>query len=343
MRAYNIIISDPKTGNVWKPTPTGNGFVLSPGGSTFVSYINGVTLPGALDIEFDFLQYPFAVPQGASKVTIWGVGLGMINQATNLNGMDFKLYAGMQKGLPLANPAQFGLIMQGQVFQGFGNWQGVNQTLELIVNPGIARRGQDIFFNWPKNTPLKSALQMTFAQAFPKYPNPNINIDIGSALSFPYDQSGTYTDLAQFASMVRDLSLQAGRPVYGESYNGVDIVINGPSINVFDGTLPKQPKKLAFQDLVGQPTWIGAAAISFATVLRADYGVGDNILFPLGITAPFALTQQAAAVPNAPASSKTAFQGTFVIQDVHHFARYRQADAQSWNTTFTAVPLGNTG
>jgi hypothetical protein len=42
-------------------------------------------------------------------------------------------------------------------------------------------------------------------------------------------------------------------------------------------------------------------------------------------------------VPNAPSRSKVAFQGSFVIQEIHHFANFRQPEAVAWNTSFLAT------
>jgi hypothetical protein len=343
VRYYNLIISDPNSGQVWKPASTGGSFIKSAGGSTFTSYVNGRSDPGALNVEFDFPVYPFATPEGQSFIRVWGVGLQMIGQAADLNGRNFQLYAGMQKGLPLATAAyndnQSGLIAQGQIFQAFGNWQGTNQTLDLIVNPGAAGKDQDIGFNWPQGTSLKTAIQSTLAQAFPKYKNPSIKI--GPALTAPNTESGHYKNLGQFADYIQQITQKYGVPVYGENYPGVQITISGNTFNVYDTTQPPKIIQLQFQDLIGQPTWIGPATINFSAVLRADISVGMQVKFPKGLGSPFALTSQAAAAPNAPASSKTAFQGTFSVLSAHHFANFRQADAQSWVTSFNAVTLGS--
>ena len=53
----------------------------------------------------------------------------------------------MAAGLPLANPAQSGVFVQGQVYQAYGNWIGENMSLTLeIVPAGPAREmGEDAF------------------------------------------------------------------------------------------------------------------------------------------------------------------------------------------------------
>lgn len=333
MRYYNLIISDPKSGQVWKPSNTANGFTKSAGGSTFTSFVNGQTLPGALNIEFDFPVFPMNQPQGQSWIRVWGVGLGMIGQAANLNGANFQLSAGMQKGLPLANPAQAGLIMQGTIFQAYGNWQGVNQTLELICNPGAAGVGKDIQWNWPANTSLASAIAASLTQAFPGYKQ-SINI---ASLILPSTEPAHYNNIWNFGAYLTELTQVIGAQIYGQNYSGVQLKIVGNTIYAYDSTITQTPIQLAFQDLVGQPTWIDPATVNLKTVLRSDIAVGTAIKFPPGITSPFALTSQAAAVPNAPASSKTAFQGVFTVNEAHHFGNFRQADANSWVTTFNAV------
>lgn len=336
MRFYNLSISDAATGLIWKPTASGLGFEKTSGGTTFSSLLNGYTNPGALHIEFEFVSFPFAAFQAQAAIKIWGVGLGMISQAANLNGANFKLFAGMALGLPLANPAQAGLIAQGSIFQAYGNWEGTNQTLDLICYPNTVRQ---ISMTWKKGTQLSAALVSALQPAFSGY---TISSNISSNLTAPSDQNGLYDSLADFADFVSQKSMQIGIPIYGSSYAGVQITVQGSTIYLTDqqGAVVGTSKQLAFQDLIGQPTWIGPQQISFKTVLRADIQVSQNISFPIGVTTPYVLTSQAAAnYPNAAASNKTAFQGEFNVTEVHHFASFRQPQAESWNTTFTAVPI----
>ena len=338
MRYYSIIISDPVSGQVYQPDPNGGGFVKGKAGPTFTSYANGQTIPGALNIELDMPVVAFDSPQGNGLVRVWGVGLQMIGQASDLSGANITISAGMQKGLPLANPAQAGIIVQGSVYQAFGNWQGINQTLDLVVQCSSLAPDNGIAFNWESGTPLQSALSTTLSQAFPNYKQ---DIKVGGNLQTPNDsaQIGTYRSLGQFCSYLRGISQKAGQPVYGDQYPGVLVTIVGNTIKVYDGTQQQTPVKLAFQDLIGQPTWINPATVNFKTVLRSDIAVGSTIQFPQGIVAPFALTSAAAAAPNSPARNKTVFQGVFSVVEVHHFANSRQPDADSWNSTFSAVPL----
>ena len=348
MRFYNLVVTDP-AGLVWKPTADGLGFTNSAGGSTFTSQDpQGNNLPGSLNIEFDFAQYTFDQYQGTALIHVWGVGLGMISQAANLNGSDFKLYAGMMQGLPLATAAyqngQQGLILQGRIFQAFGNWQGVNQTLDLLCYPGASNTGQDIGFNWPQGVTLTGALQQTMQQAFPTY---TVNVNVSDALQPKSAQVGHYSSLAAFASYLKAHTQSLGAGTYGATYNGVTITITNKTITITDGQGPTAPKTITlnFQDLIGQPTWISGNQLSFKTVLRADITVGTQVKFPVGLQNPYALTsaEAAAASPGlAPASSKSAFTGTFFVQEAHYFANFRQADADSWATAFVCAAIAGT-
>jgi len=338
VRYYQIILSDPGSGQVYQPDSTGRGFTKKSGGSTFTSYANGKNIPGALNVEFDMPVVTWDSPQGNGLIRVWGVSLGMIGQASNLNGANITLSAGMQKGLPLANPAQAGVIVTGSVYQAFGNWQGVNQTLDLIVQASALSPPNGISFTWTSGNSLAGALFTTLSQAFPAY---KAKVEIATNIQPPFgaSQSGTYQSLQQFAGYLLEVTQKAGQSVYGSSYPGVQITITGSTIRVFDGTVAQTPIKLAFQDLIGQPTWINPGVVNFKTVLRSDIGVGSQVQFPQGIIAPYALTSAAAAAPNAPARSKAVFQGVFTAIETHHFANFRQADADSWNTTFSATPV----
>src|ERR1700733_6962067 len=76
-----------------------------------------VTDPGALNVEMDINQAPANEPQGAAYVRVWGIPLATIAQSSNFNGKSIAVYGGMSSGLPLANPAQQGLLVQGLIQQ----------------------------------------------------------------------------------------------------------------------------------------------------------------------------------------------------------------------------------
>ncbi len=98
---------------------------------------DGWTNPRALNVELDIPTYALASPSGAASIRIHGIGIQQINQAFDLNGKTVQVYGGMARGLPLANPDQRGLLLQGEITQAFGNWQGPNMSLDLIVQSAL--------------------------------------------------------------------------------------------------------------------------------------------------------------------------------------------------------------
>lgn len=352
MRYYNLYITDPKTGQSIVPNSSG-GFTRGTG-PTFSSLaklpMTGqmVADPGALNIEFDIPISQLAKPQGASRLKIWGVGLGALSQASQLAGMNVQLSAGMSTGLPLANPAQAGMILRGVVFTGYGNWEGTNQTLDLIVNPGPPGTTDSIFdrslsFFWPAGTPLADAINVALEAALPEFKR---KVSISPNLTLPNPEAGWYANLSQWASYLLGLTQPLGAQLLGFNYPGVQIVATGDTIYVFDGTQNGAAlTQLQFQDLIGQPTWISGTEIQFNKVLRANIGVGNTVKFPSGILAPYALTSPAAAVPgnSVPVNSKIAFQGTFTVTEAHHMGNFRDPNGLSWVTAFKAAYNAGSG
>jgi hypothetical protein len=84
---------------------------------TWTSHPNGVFNPSAPDIEFDCQIADYATAPNAFTIAIHGVSLADLSQATQFEGMQLSLQGGMKAGLPLANPLQAGVLVNGQVFQ----------------------------------------------------------------------------------------------------------------------------------------------------------------------------------------------------------------------------------
>ncbi len=336
MRYYRIVISDPKSGNVITPP----GFDGLLGGASYTSYVNGQTLPAAWNVLLDVPVIDAATPQGAALATIWGVSIAEIGQANDLNGKNVAIYGGMQKGLPLANPAQSGLLVQGFIFQAFGNWIGTDMTLDLVILPGQATtstaggfgtlaKPKNIVLDWKAGTPLGDALKNTLSAAFP---GTTATINVDPSIVRKNDETTYYPTLEQLAQYVRETSFDV---IKTQGYAGVSIVPSGTSFNVFDGSQAASgsPKMLAFQDLIGQPTWIEAPNISVKTVMRADLSVGDSIMLPPALTTN---TQQASS---SLVNQKAAFAGGFRIISLRHVGNYRQPSADSWVTVIEAAPI----
>jgi hypothetical protein len=359
LRYYDLTLINSQ-GQVLQSTSA--GFVPSTTGlPTFSSRVkqqNGqfINNPGALNIEFDLPIVGFALPQGGSWLRISGIGLRTIGQASNLNanpatgtpGAKFILSGGMMKGLPLANPAQAGILAQGQIYTAYGNWQGPEQSLEMTLLPADLNPPNGISFVWMPGQELSAALGNSLAVAFPAL-TPAISI-LSGMLHSQSSQNvvGWYESLSQFASYIFQMSKTLGAALTGNNYYpGVIIGFRGNTVYATDATQNPRTVQLAFSDLIGQPTWIAPNQISFKCVLRADIQVADMVTMPpdpgtggTSIISALALTQQGAAVPGAPTRNSSVFKGSFMVKEVHHFANLRQPDADSWATAFVGVATG---
>jgi hypothetical protein len=368
MRYYSLKLSN-SSGQVYAVAPTGDLYLTGPAAassgniqtvavgssgiqsvaatSTFTSHPNGKFKPpdpGALDIEFDVVAFPQQTPQGGAHIMVSGVGLKALGQSADLNGANLQLFGGMGLGIGgaagLANPAQAGLLIQGQVLQAYGNWEGTSQVLALVVQPGNLQPPGGITFTCAPRQTIDRALSLTLAQAFGGTYLPKVNI---APLMTKYGemQSGFYRNLTQFASWLRDYTKSLGDQTPLQSdYDGVYLTVGGNSIVASDGTVPVgAPVQLAFTDLIGQPTWIGGSQIGFKCVMRADIQVFTRVIFPQGIMTPYAITSPAAALPTVPARSRTVFQGSFIVTEAHHFANFRNPDPDAWCTAYVATPV----
>ena len=270
---------------------------------------------------------------GASWLRIWNVPLTLIAQSKDFNPSSansttlqtISVSGGMKAGLPLAVPAQSGLLFQGGILQAFGNWQGTDQTLEfrLVSAPYSAAAPGPFAFNWKKGTQLSTAIRNVLQQAFPGYTAPSINIS--QSIVFTEDQVFYYESLTQFAKWVNAVSHVI---VTTPGYAGVSMSIKPNQVVVFDGTAQTPAKQILFTDLIGQMTWIGPQQLNMKTVMRADLSVGDYIKLP-----PGQIATTAASLSSFRQGS--VFQGVFLIVEMRHVGNYRDPQGDSWCSVFT--------
>lgn len=337
MRYYNIVITDPVTGAPIMPSSLGGMNVTSllPGGGANVA---------ALNVELDIPVAAQHLPNGNALVRIWGLGLKDIGGSFNLNpgpqntppGALVSVYGGMSKGLPLANPTQQGLLVAGQVIQAFGNWLGLEQTVDLILttpSSGSSSNPVNYVLNWQSGTTLASALKTTFSIALPKATQ---RISISPRLTLPYAQPAYYESLTQLSTAIYGLSRSI---ITDPSYMGVTIVYDGQTVTVSDGTVPATDNiTVNFQDLLGQPTWIQPQIIQIKTVMRGDIDLLNTVTLPAGLSTVTANAMVPLASTQQPANNLT-FSGPYTVLNIHHYGNFRQADALSWNTTINMTPV----
>lgn len=341
MRYYSIIITDPKTGQVQIPASIRSLGITD---ATYTSYFNNKNLRGALNIELDVFIAPYDTPAGGSWVRIQGISLAEITQSHDLNKFNIAVYGGMQKGLPLANPKQNGLLFAGTIQQAFGNWVGTEQTLELNLVAGPALPGQNsdggtgtasdpknFIHDWAKGTPLKTAIEQTIATAFPGFKS---DVQISPDIVYTEDDKGYYQTMEQYAQYIQGVSQAV---IGGPNYNGVRIMLQDKTFFVFDGTVSKIPLDIAYQDMIGQPTWIGPGEMQVKLVMRADIKVGDFIKMPNS------LVTTTSAAQSGQLDLQSAFKGQFLVNQVRHNGNFRQPDASSWVTIVDASPENVSG
>ncbi|WP_158935066.1 hypothetical protein [Burkholderia sp. S171] len=376
MRYYRILIIN-QAGEILIPNFEGRpGFTAVPfdtHASTYTSLNSGAnpfTQGGSnyaaqkLEIDIALTSMDSSLP--GSFIRVWGVGLAEIAQASNLNGQMVYIYAGMSRGLPLANPSQSGLIACGQIFKSFGNWTGVDQTLDIFLTAGgsspsssavTGQPGQTlapttnnapaaIVFQWQAGQPLLSPLVNTLQTAYPQYSVVGAVHDglvwVGAAAT------GFFYTLSQLATYLRQksLSIIGGYAPSTEpgSYPGVSLTLSNNTITVSDGTTQTTPKQIQFVDLIGQPSWVDSFSVMACCVLRADVHVNDYVTLPdntVGITTAGSNSQYFAPTLGAGVytslKTKSIFSGTFQVIEVRHVGDSRAPDAAAWITTLKLI------
>lgn len=327
MRAYEILITDPKTNKeVYKISTNYNGKYDT----------------GALNIELDIPVVTYDVPWGGAFVRVWGIGINIVGQSHNFNGMDIKVSGGMAKGLPLSNPAQYGVLADANIFQAFGNWQGTSQSLDFIILPktGTPKTPVNLQLNWAKGTNLSDAVIQSLNTAFS---TKTAKSSVSTQIIASEDITGTYYSLGQFASEINRYSKSI---VNKADYNGIQLGYTNNTLYIFDGSAPPTSNQvidtipvqgnisIQFNELIGQPTWIAPATIQFKTAMRKDIKVGDYLKMPNTL-------QTTTAQSQSQFRNNSAFQGKFMATAVRHIGNFRQKDANAWVTVIEAIQTTN--
>src|ERR1700739_2983613 len=126
--------------------------------------------PNALNCELDIPVAAEHLPKSGAFARVWGIDRQTLLNAKSFNKQTIQVFGGMQQGLPLANPAQQGLLVQGSIFPALGNWVGTDMTLDFyIVAPlgeGNPAKPANIVHNWQQGQPLSQAIQSALGSAF---------------------------------------------------------------------------------------------------------------------------------------------------------------------------------
>ena len=286
--------------------------------------------PYALNIQIDIPVSSQNTPNSGAFVRLWGISLQTLLNAKSFNKQSISIYGGMQQGLPLANPAEQGLLAQGSIFPALGNWVGTDMTLDFYLKAPLgttSETGQaNVIHSWQKGQPLSTAIKQTLTTAFPKF---SLNINISPNLVLGYTDTGFYQTMGQYAAYINSISKSV---MNSPSYHGVNIATQGSTINVDDGTQAPANTQISYTDLVGQPIWTGPNTIQFKTVLRGDIPLFKEVTLPQTLAT---LTDSSGT--NVGGSASNLIQGKFKITRMRHTGNFRQPDWASWCTTFDAI------
>jgi len=297
--------------------------------------------PNALQVELDIAVSPDAAPnvgQGA-WCRVWGIPLQTVLTA-NLTNQTIQVYRGMQQGMPLSNPNEQGLLVQGIVRPALGNWTGTNMYVDFYITPGTLGNptvpgAANIVHNQPAQQPLSTAIKNALQTAFPGF---TANINISPNLVRPNDEHGFYQSLGQYATFLNNTSHDIMKTA---GYMGVQVSVQGNNINVSDGTTQGQTGGATINawDLIGQPIWTGTNTAQWRTVMRGDFKVFDTATLPktLATLTPIGGGQVSGQGINI-------IQGSFMIQHIRHVGSFRNPDGSAWCTIFDGTqPTAGSG
>jgi hypothetical protein len=307
--------------------------------------------PASLQVEFNLAQYTgHNAGDITSYVRIVGLPLSDLGQARQYTRKNVIISGGMSKGLPLANPAQRGPLIKGNVFQSFGNWRGTEQSLDMFIAPGFATKEtkispqgrieqpQDWTFTWKKDQKLGDMLQAVLGHIMPGV---TAKIQVSDDRTAPMDMPGQYQTFAQFSQWLNYNT----RGKFGDDDSGVSLAFDGNVVVAFETkpslAKPERTRDIAAIDLIGQPMWMGWGTVQVTTVLRGDLDIADAIKLPKDFISEVKLAPvfpNNAGVMRAPDSINFG-GGTFMITRLQHFGNFRQPDATAWTTVMLAVLL----
>lgn len=325
MRRYELIIRGPDG----RPMTDAAGRPIGPFASREAK--NGA----GLQITFDLPVLACDLNVTGGAVSLRGVPVTLLHSSVSYYRARIELYAGWQKGLPLVNPDQYGLILSGEVVNAWGNWQGTDQSLNFSVNPSVVydREGRPvkIAVSGKKGERLAVVLRRALTAAFPER---KIVTDIDADLTLAEDLNAVeYRSIGELAWSLKQV----------KSWYAIDVVVQPGRIVVYDRTYRGKVKTIAGTELTGQPTWVGQNTVSFKVPLRPDLAVSDIVSLPRALTSGStgALTLNAANGRNRTLMETPLFTGNFQVVSVRHLGDFRNPVADAWCTACEAVGLYN--
>ena len=347
MRFYRIELARPdgtpikldSYGASASPLPLTAGASLEEGVITSL-LPDGTTNPAALNVEIDIEQMPMHVGDQKSFVRIYGLALtDVFRRDLNPDSPGgkynkIKVSVGMEKGLPLADPTQKGMVMSGVIYQAFGNWLGTDMTLDLIIGPdgvGSPDQPQNYVINWQKGQKISDAISEALKNSPLADLKQKITVSddrVAKADSMP----GYYSTAAQLAQWINDNT----KGQRGTNDLGIYVYLDGQTVIVGDTSINPggNAKEIKFRDLIGQVTWFSLIEMTCKLVMRGDLDLFGLVKFPQAVPVQTTAAALSGFTPSRDRDTPGIGAGaTFQVNRIHHWGNYRQPDAMSWNTT----------
>lgn len=299
----------------------------------------GANNGSAPQIIMDVPVAAFDSPMGAAVIQILGVDIKTVSQASHYARHPITVRAGMSGGLPLENASQAGQILAGQIIDAAGNWIGTNMNLTLVVAPMVAADDLNLQIMCPRGQPLDEAIKLAITSAYPEL---TVQVSVSDRLIANQTYYHYCTTLTGLSSLVKKWSQSI---IKDADYPGVSVIRNGDVVFVFDTPADGDVVQIDFDDLVGQPTWVGVKQMQIAVVMRGDLTIGKR--FTLTYTkSGGALASYGTVGPGSSLGqtvyagrNKLIFSGTWQIRSLRHIGDSRTPDATSWVTTINAVQV----
>ncbi|VFS51409.1 hypothetical protein [Budvicia aquatica] len=310
MRYYRIEITDENGG----PINDSEGNVIGP-------WDTEKTKGVGLHVVFDIPTLGLDAGIAGASLAVFGLPLSILRHAVNLRGARITMYGGFQDGLPLANPEQSGVVVNGWISMAYGNWVGVNQSLNLTISPipWLTEEGKGIAItlSGERGDKLSDVIRRGLTPAFPEEFPIKINIRDNLILREPL-KVPCYTIFAVAVQIKRIVQSLSGGDT---SYAGIRVVAHKGSIEISDDSYEPEEKDIAAKDLIGQPCWLGPMVMSFKTPLRTNLSINDRVKLPESLLSgsPLVVGSQQSKLPE---SARLNFSGIFQIIAIRHIGEF---------------------
>ncbi|UMM63145.1 hypothetical protein [Aristophania vespae] len=300
----------------------------------------GIYDPGALDIHFEIDEVDVTTAS-KSVITIRGIDIKTIGQASNLQGAQIRLLAGTSTPphhIYNGQKRKWGLILEGTVFSSFGTWEETEMSLQLYVTPYTTGKSFQFLTHARKGLELKYLIYREIARNFP---NCTIEMNVKKNPLLPEAMQGSYSKFDEFVHFVKDTWKQLTNEF-------ILITSRGRIIYVADQSASQEPLEIKFTELIGQPSWNGSKEISFICPVRSDIKVTDIVTLPSFSSShnnsPGTNAWGSIKLPKDPVplpKDRSLFSGQFMITDLHHLGQFRSEKGLQWVTSYKAVPTAS--